>query len=158
MRQYINRAVLAALVKSTTTSYDYNKAIAGMTGLYRSAIGADKADALIPLPRQEKGKARFQALTDEEIESALTPLFDYLDANLQTFNNHLSEATKVTVMAKIWKEMLATIEDLLVPPLANAPSDMKPLTDKEVDIVFTWLKVGLMHFHQIYHLFRSDSS
>ncbi|KAG9046239.1 hypothetical protein FS837_004800 [Tulasnella sp. UAMH 9824] len=140
LRQYINRAVLTALVKSTTASYDYNKALAGMTGLYRSAIGADKADSLIPLPRQEKGKTRFQALTDEEIESALTPLFDYLDANLQTFNNHLSEATKATVMAKIWKEMLATIEDLLVPPLANAPSDMKPLTDKEVDIVFTWLK------------------
>lgn len=129
-----------------------------MTGLYRSAIGADKADSLIPLPRPEKGKARFQALTDEEIESALTPLFDYLDANLQTFNNHLSEATKTTVMAKIWKEMLATIEDLLVPPLANAPSDMKPLTDKEVDIVFTWLKVRLMQLYQIRYLCQSTSS
>ncbi|KIO19006.1 hypothetical protein M407DRAFT_224240 [Tulasnella calospora MUT 4182] len=140
LRQYINRSILIALVKSTATSYDYNKALAGVTGLYRSAIGADKADSLIPLPHQEKGRARPQALTDEEIEGALAPLFDYLDANLQTFNNHLSEATKATVMAKIWKEMLATIEDLLVPPLANAPSDMKPLTDKEVDVVFKWLR------------------
>lgn len=140
LRQYINRTVLAALVKSTATSYDYNKALAGVTGFYRSAIGADKADSLIPLPHQEKGRARTQALTDEEIESALTPLFDYLDANLQTFNNHLSEATKATVVGKIWKEMLATIEDLLVPPLANAPADMKPLSDKEVDIVFKWLR------------------
>ncbi|KAG8902226.1 hypothetical protein FRC00_000142 [Tulasnella sp. 408] len=140
LRQYINRAVLVGLVKTTATSYDYNKALAGVTGFYRSAIGADKADSLIPLPHQDKGRMRFQALTDEEIESALSPLFDYLDANLQTFNNHLSEATKATVMAKIWKEMLATIEDLLVPPLANVPSDMKPLTDKEVDIVFKWLK------------------
>ncbi|KAG8934303.1 hypothetical protein FRC01_003816 [Tulasnella sp. 417] len=140
LREYINRSILIALLKSTATSYDYNKAFAGVTGLYRSAIGADKADSLIPLPHQEKGRARPQALTDEEIEGALTPLFDYLDANLQTFNNHLSEATKATVMAKIWKEMLATIEDLLVPPLANAPSDMKPLTEKEVDIVFKWLR------------------
>lgn len=129
-------------MKSTGSAYDYNKALAGVTGFYRSAIGADKADSLIPLPQQEKARARPQALTDEEIESALTPLFDYLDANLQTFNNHLSEATKATVMAKIWKEMLATVEELLVPPLVNAPSDMNALTDKEVDIVFKWLKVG----------------
>lgn len=140
LRQYINRAALATLVKSTGSAYDYNKALAGVTGFYRSAIGADKADSLIPLPQQEKARARPQALTDEEIESALTPLFDYLDANLQTFNNHLSEATKATVMAKIWKEMLATVEELLVPPLVNAPSDMNALTDKEVDIVFKWLK------------------
>lgn len=140
LRQYINRAALTTLMKSTGAPYDYNKALAGVTGFYRSAIGADKADSLIPLPQQDKGRARTQALTDEEIESALAPLFDYLDSNLQTFNYHLSEATKGTVMAKIWKEMLTTIEDLLVPPLANAPSDMKALTDKEVDIVFKWLK------------------
>lgn len=155
LRQYINRSILIAVVKSTATSYDYNKALAGVTGLYRSAIGADKADSLIPLPQQEKGRARSQALSDEEIEAALTPLFDYLDANLQTFNNHLSEATKSTVMAKIWKEMLATIEDLLVPPLANAPSDMKPLTDKEVDIVFKWLRVSLIGFYWLIHLPRT---
>lgn len=149
LRQYINRAVLVGLVKSNATSYDYNKALAGVTGFYRSAIGADKADSLIPLPHQDKSRMRIQALTDEEIESALSPLFDYLDANLQTFNNYLSEATKTTVMAKIWKEMLATIEDLLVPPLANAPSDMKPLTDKEVDIVFKWLKVGPIELYRL---------
>ncbi|KAG8933689.1 hypothetical protein FRC01_007619 [Tulasnella sp. 417] len=140
LRQYINRATLSTLVRSPGASYDYNKALAGVTGFYRSAIGADKADSLIPLPQQDKGRTRAQALSDEEIESALAPLFDYLDSNLQTFNNHLSEATKETVMAKIWKEMLTTIEDLLVPPLANTPSEMKALTDKEVDIVFKWLK------------------
>ncbi|KAI0270838.1 hypothetical protein BGY98DRAFT_234507 [Russula aff. rugulosa BPL654] len=43
-------------------------------------------------------------------------------------------------MTRIWKEVLTTVEGLLIPPLSEAPSDMKPLTDKEVDIVFKWLK------------------
>jgi len=72
------------------------------------------------------------------------PLFDYFDANLQTLNTHLSDTTKQQVMSKVWKEVLMTIEGLLTPPLSEHPSDMKPLSDKEVDIVFKWLKV-LLH-------------
>ena len=34
-----------------------------------------------------------------------------------------------------------TIEGLLVPLLSEHPSDMKPLSDEEADIVFKWLKV-----------------
>ena len=44
-------------------------------------------------------------------------------------------------MTKIWKEVLTVIEGLLVPALSDQPTDMKPLSDKEVDIVFKWLKV-----------------
>ena len=44
-------------------------------------------------------------------------------------------------MARVWKEILSVIEGLLVPPLSELPSDMRPLSDKEVDIVFKWLKV-----------------
>lgn len=44
-------------------------------------------------------------------------------------------------MLKVWKEVLTVIEGLLIPPLSKLSSDMKPLTDKEVDIVFKWLKV-----------------
>lgn len=80
-------------------------------------------------------------LTDVEIEQAIIPLFDYFDANLQTLNTNLSDVTKQQVMAKVWKEILMTIEGLLIPPLSENPSDMKPLSDKEVDIVFKWLKV-----------------
>jgi hypothetical protein len=45
---------------------------------------------------------------------------------------------------RVWKEILTTIEGLLIPPLSETSSDMKPLTDKEVDIVFKWLKVRLL--------------
>jgi hypothetical protein len=98
---------------------------------------------VIPLPPKDKPRIRTEALTDEEMENAIVGLFDYFDANLQTFNSYLSPATKEIVMLKIWKELLATIESLLVPPLSDAPSDMKPLADKEVDIAFQWLKVRI---------------
>lgn len=46
-----------------------------------------------------------------------------------------------SVMTKLWKEVLSVTESLLLPPLSDQPTEMKPLTDKEVDIVFMWLKV-----------------
>lgn len=48
-------------------------------------------------------------------------------------------------MSKIWKEILTVIESLLVPPLSDKPSEMRPLNDKEVYIVIRWLK-GLSNF------------
>lgn len=48
-------------------------------------------------------------------------------------------------MGKIWKEIIAVIESLLVPPLSSAPSEMRPLSDKEVYIVMRWLK-GMSNF------------
>jgi hypothetical protein len=46
-------------------------------------------------------------------------------------------------MTKIWKEVLVVVESLLVPALSDQPTELKPLTDKEVDVVFKWLKVCL---------------
>lgn len=76
-----------------------------------------------------------------EIEQAITPLFDFFDANLPTLNTYLSDSAKDMVMIRVWKEILTVIEGLLIPPLSNIESEMKPLTDKEVDIAFKWLKV-----------------
>ena len=101
------------------------------------------AEVMIPLPQSERPRIRPEALSDVEIEQAIAPLFDYLDAILPTFNTYLSEATKEMVMTRVWKEILNVIEGLLIPPLSDISSDMKPLSDKEVDIVFKWLKVGV---------------
>ena len=49
--------------------------------------------------------------------------------------------TQQQVMSKVWKEVLMTVEGLLIPLLSEHPSDMKALSDEEVDIVFKWLKV-----------------
>ncbi|KAG9310974.1 hypothetical protein JVU11DRAFT_8852 [Chiua virens] len=146
IRQSLSRTVLKSLVK-TGTVLDYNKALANVTGLYRSALGATSSEVQVPLPSSEKPRFRAEELTDVEIERAIVPLFDYFDANLQILNTHLTETVKDTVMLKAWKEVLTVIEGLLIPPLSKLPSDMKPLSDKEVDIVFKWLKFLRDYFH-----------
>ncbi|KIK25250.1 hypothetical protein PISMIDRAFT_97293 [Pisolithus microcarpus 441] len=147
IRQSISRIVVKSLMKGGSSGLDYNRALANMTGLYRSALGSSSSEVQIPLPSSEKSRVRPEELSDVEIERAIVPLFDYFDANLQILNTHLSETAKEMVMLRVWKEILTVIEGLLIPPLSKLPSDMKPLSDREVDIVFKWLKFLRDYFY-----------
>ncbi|KAH9921152.1 uncharacterized protein B0H18DRAFT_956756 [Fomitopsis serialis] len=129
IQQCLSKVVLKTLVKSTSGSIDYNRALGNVTALFGQALGQNSAEVMIPLPQSEKPRIRPEALTDVEIEQAIAPLFDYLDAILPTFNTYLSESTKEMVMTRVWKEIL------------------NPLTDKEVDIVFKWLKFLRDYFY-----------
>ncbi|KAF9562889.1 cytoplasm protein [Agrocybe pediades] len=146
IQQCLSRSVIKSLFKSKD-GLDYNKALGNVTALYRSALGASSSEPQIPLPQAEKPRVRPEELTDVEIEQAILPLFDYFDANLQTLNTYLSDNAKEMVMTRVWKEILNIIEGLLIPPLSDKPSDMKPLSDKEVDIVFRWLKFLRDYFY-----------
>src|SRR6266498_2327673 len=97
----------------------------------------------------DKGKK--VELSDLETEGAIDPLFDYFDTNLMTLNSYLHPIVFTKVMTKVWKEIESIIEELLVPPLSDRPSEMKPLNDTEVDIVIKWLKVRYDYY---YYLFR----
>ena len=142
IQQSLSRPVLKTLIKSNTSgSIDYNKAFGNVTALFGSALGASKDEVQIPLPQSEKPRFKPEGLTDVEIEQAIVPLFNFFDDNLSTLNTYLSESTKDKVLGRVWKEILNVIESLLIPPLSEVQSDMKPLMDKEVDIVFKWLKV-----------------
>jgi hypothetical protein len=141
IQQCLSRGVLKTLLKAGGTGLDYNKAQSNVTALWGSVAGASSSEVQIPLPSGEKPRARPDELTDVEIEQAILPLFDYFDANLQTLNTYLSDTAKEMVMTRVWKEILVIVEALLVPPLSEVSSDMKPLSDKEVDVVFKWLKV-----------------
>ncbi|KAJ3715753.1 hypothetical protein FB446DRAFT_741172 [Lentinula raphanica] len=147
IRQCLSRSVVKTLLKANSLGLDVNKALGNVTALYRSALGSSASEVQIPLPSGERPRVRPEELTDVEIEQAILPLFDYFDANLQTLNTYLSETAKEKVMTRVWKEILTVIESLLVPPLSEASSDMKPLSDKEVDIVFKWLKFLRDYFY-----------
>ncbi|KAJ6520605.1 hypothetical protein DFH09DRAFT_227803 [Mycena vulgaris] len=147
IQQCLSRSVLKTLIKSGGSGLDYNKALSNVTALWGSALGASSSEVQIPLPSAEKPRVRPEDLTDVEIEQAILPLFDYFDANLQTLNTYLSDTAKEMVMTRVWKEILAIVEGLLVPPLSDISSDMKPLSDKEVDIVFKWLKFLRDYFY-----------
>ncbi|RHZ60725.1 C2 domain protein [Aspergillus thermomutatus] len=84
-----------------------------------------------------------------EVENALKPLFDYFNDNFAIMNKTLTSEAMKMVMARLWKEVLATIESLLVPPLSDKPSHQKPLTMQEVDIVSRWLVLLLNFFHAV---------
>ncbi|KAG2419826.1 hypothetical protein HFD88_004623 [Aspergillus terreus] len=87
--------------------------------------------------------------TSAEVENALTPLFDYFNDNFAIMNKTLTSEAMKMVMARLWKEVLSTIESLLVPPLSDKPSHQKPLTMQEVDIVSRWLVLLLNFFHAV---------
>ncbi|KAG2031981.1 hypothetical protein BDR03DRAFT_1027346 [Suillus americanus] len=147
IRQSLSRPILKTLIKAGSLGLDYNKALGNVTALYRSALGSNVSEVQIPLPQNEKSRVRPEELTDVEIEHAIIPLFDYFDANLHILNTYLSETAKDMVMMRVWKEILVVIEGLLIPPLSKLSSDMKPLSDKEVDIVFKWLKFLRDYFY-----------
>jgi len=90
-----------------------------------------------------------QAPTQVEITNALKPLFAYFDDNFAIMNQTLTHGAMMMVMARLWKEVLATIESLLVPPLSDKPSQQRPLNQQEVDIVFKWLQLLFDFFHAV---------
>ena len=146
IQQSLSRTVLKTLIKANTVGVDYKTALGNIQGLYKN-FGGNANEVQIPLPTGEKPRTRPEDLTDVQIEAAISPLFDYLEQNLETLNTYLSDTAKEMVMTRVWKEILTIIEGLLVPPLSDTSSEMKPLSDKEVDIAFKWLKV--CHFSAI---------
>lgn len=77
----------------------------------------------------------------------LNPLFAYFDENFAIMKQTLTKATMDAVMARLWKEVLMVIEHLLVPPLSEKPSQQRPLTRKELDIVYRWLDLLFSFFN-----------
>ena len=87
--------------------------------------------------------------TEVEISEALKPLFNYFDDNFAIMNQTLTHPAMMMVMTRIWKEVLATIESLVVPPLSDKPSQQRQLNQQELDIVFKWLDLLYNFFHAV---------
>ena len=96
---------------------------------------------------RNRGQSGTGVPTREEIENALETLFTYFNDNFAIMNKTLTSEAMKMVMARLWKEVLVTIEGLYVPPLSDEPSSQRPLTPTEVDIVSRWLGLLLNFFH-----------
>jgi hypothetical protein len=83
-----------------------------------------------------------QGPSQMDITNALKPLFTYFDENFAIMKETLTDTSMIMVMTRLWKEVLLTVESLLVPPLSDKPSLQKPLSRQELDIVFKWLQVS----------------
>ncbi|CAG8625194.1 11552_t:CDS:2 [Cetraspora pellucida] len=86
-------------------------------------------------------------LTDRNIEEAIDPLFDYFDENLMILHNNLHSEVFKAVMRWIWKEIVTIIELIIIPPLSDRQSDLKPLSDNELMIVLKWLQFLKQYLH-----------
>lgn len=89
----------------------------------------------------KKRQSTVPALSPADVENALQSLFAYFNENFAIMNQTLTRATMLAVMTRLWKEVLMTIENLLVPPLSEKVSTQKPLTEPELEIVFRWLQL-----------------
>lgn len=140
LRECISRKTLKKLLRrSQAPPLTTNEALGKLQGLYRSAVS--QSESLIPAVKEKSRNSACQALTDVDIESAIGPLLDYFDANLHVLSASLTSANLRSVLSGLWKEILVAIEDVIVPPLSDRPSNMRSLTDGELDIVLKWLKV-----------------
>ncbi|KAI5815106.1 hypothetical protein BZA77DRAFT_266223 [Pyronema omphalodes] len=86
-------------------------------------------------------------ITDADIASALLPLTEYFNENFAILNQTLTPTAMTLVMTKLWKEVLVTLESLMVPTLSEKPSNQKPLSPKEAEIITRWLQLLLDFFH-----------
>ena len=90
-----------------------------------------------------------QPLSEAETTDALKPLAAYFDDNFAIMNQTLTNSSMIMVMTRLWKEVLSTIESLLVPPLSDKTSQQRQLNQQEMDVVFKWLQYLFEFFHAI---------
>lgn len=86
-------------------------------------------------------------ISNLDIAQALDPLTNYFNENFAILNTTLTQSAMIMVMSKLWKEVLVTLESLLVPTLSDKPSMQRQLTQQEVDIVFKWLNIMYDFFY-----------
>ncbi|WFD02011.1 hypothetical protein MOBT1_000694 [Malassezia obtusa] len=146
MRQFLSRSVVRSLVRGGRVNLD--RAIGNVKALYASALAQANGTAAL-IPPVETGRRRTETLSDQEIEAAIVPLLDYFEVTLGTLKSSLSETQGQFVLTRVWKEVLTTLESILVPPLSDLPTKMRELSAKEVDIVFKWLSF-LKNFFNAY--------
>ncbi|GAA6043218.1 hypothetical protein JCM8097_000332 [Rhodosporidiobolus ruineniae] len=129
------RDLLAASTNSSTST------------LMIPPVADPNAPTPVTLERLEQKKKGKGPLTDIEIENAIGDLLDYFEVTFATLRESLTPDAWQLVIGRLWKEILTTIEGLLVPPLSDRPTEMRPLSEKEVDVVYKWLQFLVNFFH-----------
>ena len=111
------------------------------------------------------GTSRNVIPSDNAIYDAIVPLFDYLNSNLSILATQLTGELLMMVMLKAWFSILKTADSILLPQLSIAKNKMaltknslwkhdskaivgygRPLTHKEVEIIFKWLDALCIDF------------
>ena len=134
IQQCLSRRTLRALTSSSTIGGVSISSFKGYFSKVSGQVSGRPSSIASPAP---------QPMSTEAVSNALKPLLQYFDDNFAIMKQTLTDSSMVMVMTRLWKEVLVTVESLLVPPLSDKPSSQKPLTQQEVDVVYKWLQVGI---------------
>ena len=132
IHQCLSRRTLRSLLSQGTMS---GVTISSMKGYFSKVSGR-------PTSVTTPAVGPSQPATQADITNSLKPLLTYFDDNFAIMKQTLTDSAMILVMTRLWKEVLVTIEGLLVPPLSDKLSAQKPLNQQEVDIVYRWLQVS----------------
>lgn len=118
-----------------------------MTPYIRNSLSRQVIDKLLGRDKSNFFSA-FSRVASKQIEpdlqaceDAIAPLLDFLEYNLAMLNENLTETIMQFVVLKIWKQILRTLDSILLPPLSEHLSEVKPLDDYQLHVVLKWLEV-----------------
>lgn len=142
--QCLSRRTLRQLT-SSNTAVSTAAGVAGVTissmrGYFSKVSGRPQSVVGNPVAQMQPNANNVA----EQAGQALKPLLQYFDDNFAIMKQTLTDSAMIMVMTRLWKEVLVTIEGLLVPPLSDKLSAQKALTNLEVDVVYRWLQVSLL--------------
>ncbi|KAF9581160.1 hypothetical protein BGW38_001926 [Lunasporangiospora selenospora] len=95
-----------------------------------------RSKTMFPFFGNSASSAKVTKVSDEDCDNALGAMIDYLEASLPVLYDYLTTDGMTLVITKLWREILNTIESLLMPPLSTAVSNRNPLTEIETHVVF----------------------
>jgi len=133
IHQCLSRRTLRSLLGQGTIG---GVSISGMKGYFSKAMSG-RPNSVVASP----GPAPMA--TQQDVTDSLKPLLKYFDDNFAIMKLTLTDSAMISVMTRLWKEVLITLEGLLVPPLSDKPSSQRQLNQQEMDIVYRWLQVSV---------------
>ncbi|KAF7195900.1 hypothetical protein HII31_02780 [Pseudocercospora fuligena] len=145
IQQCLSRRTLRALTSTSTASTITSMGMSKIGG-YFSKVSSNYTGRPMSVATPPA-----TASVQESASNALKPLLQYFDDNFAIMKQTLTDSAMIMVMTRLWKEVLVTIEGLLVPPLSDKPSAQRPLTQAEVDVVYKWLQILYEFFNAFDH-------
>ncbi|KAI5479275.1 C2 domain protein [Pseudohyphozyma bogoriensis] len=148
-------------VAAVTARVDWAGASTKLTDLWKDTFD-DPNRELIPevkfpelKPKVDPNEAENKRVAliekDREFEDTslapLNELLNYLYSTFVVLTESLCREAWDLVMNRIWKEILNTVEALILPPLSDLPTSMRPLTELEIRIVYIWLQALMKQLH-----------
>ncbi|KAI8819033.1 uncharacterized protein EV422DRAFT_498416 [Fimicolochytrium jonesii] len=89
-----------------------------------------------------------EPVTVRDIDDALEPLIEYLNKNLATLDVYLSERMSQEVIRRCWDEIVAVVENTLIPPLYGpVERDRRILNLRQTSASLALLNTLLEFFH-----------